>query len=148
MAKSNNWVAPISYFATVDKDGNGKFVRVPDMPELATVAEHHGAEAAGKLHDMIVRAYNSGYKEEGRDRISLFDKTFANHASVRKYIKDAAAAKGVTNPSEEAITSTILSPKYRETLMARFGEEVAAAGYIPTKRGSGGGSKELGDLEL
>ena len=38
MAKSENsvangaWVQPISYFATVDKDGAGKFVRVPDMP--------------------------------------------------------------------------------------------------------------------
>lgn len=149
MAKTNGaWVAPVSYFATVDKEGNGKFVRVPDLPELATVAEAHGPEAAAKLHDMIVRAYNSGYKEDGRDRISLFDKTFAAHKSVRDYVRDAAAAKGVKNPSDEAITNTILSEKYRNTLVAKFGDAVAAEGYTPTKRGSKSESGDLGDLVL
>lgn len=153
MAKTNEangaWVQPVSYFATVDKDGAGKFIRVPDMPELATVADVHGPEAAEKLHDMVVRAFNAGYKEAGRDRISLFDKTFASHASVRKYIKDAAAAKGVSNPSDEAITNTILSAKYRNVLMGRFGDEVAGAGYIPAKRGAKGEAvDELGDLDI
>jgi hypothetical protein len=151
MAKSENgsvaWVQPVAYFATVDKDGAGKFIRIPDMPELATVAEAHGPDAADKLHDMIVRAFNAGYKEAGRDRVSLFEKTFAAADSVRKYIRDAATAKGVTNPSEEAITNTILSDKYRNVLMVKFGDEVASAGYIPAKRGSGGGATaELGDL--
>lgn len=155
MAKSENstvngavWVQPISYFATVDKDGAGKFIRVPDMPELQTVAEVHGAAAAEKLHDMVVRAYNAGYKEAGRDRISLFDKTFATAPEVRKFIRDAATAKGVANPSEEAITNTILSPKYRNVLMAKFGDAIASAGYTPTKRGAGGRSDELGDLDI
>lgn len=148
MSRTNQtaWVQPVSYFATVDSDGNGKFIKVPDMPELATVAEVHGAEAADKLHDMIVRAFNAGYKEAGRDRISLFDKSFAKHPSVRKYIRDAATAKGVSNPSEDAITNTILSDKYRNVLMAKFGDQVAAEGYVPSKRGAGGSAKDLGDL--
>lgn len=150
MAKTTHtngaWVQPVEFFSTIDKNGNGKFVRVPVFPELATIAEMHSLAAASKFHDMIVRAYNSGYKETTRDRVSLFDKTFAAAPVVRQYVRDAAAAKGVAT-SDEAITNTILSDKYRNALVAKFGVEVAAEGYTPTKRGAKEASANL-DLDL
>lgn len=148
MAKSNGtWVQPVSYFATVDKEGNGKFVRIPDMPELVTVAEAHGPEAADRLVEMVNRAYNAGFKEAGNQRTNLFDKHFAAHPSVRQFMRDAAKAKGIDNPSDEALTNSILSKRYRNQLMAKFGDEVANLGYTPTKRGAKGEQiDDLGDL--
>jgi hypothetical protein len=147
MARTPNshWEQPTEYYAVV-KDGKGTFVRIPDLPELATVAENHGAESADKLFAMVVRAHSAGFSADGT-RATVFDRMLKANSEVRNWVKERLQAAG-KSVDDSNIDANIMAPANRRKLIAMFGDQVAALGYTPSKRGAGETTGESGIAEL
>ena len=78
-----------------------------------------------------------------------FAKAFRNHATVR-----SAAATALNNAKQNGNDNALVDlaiTKYWDVLVEKFGEQVAAEGYTPTKKGAGtgaGATQVIGDLAL
>lgn len=78
-----------------------------------------------------------------------FAKAFRNHASVRKAVANALN-NAKQNGSDNALIDQAVT-LYWDTLIEKFGDEVAAEGYTPTKKGVATGEKaaaKIGELNF
>lgn len=118
--------------------GSAKDVAKTREAEQAAIEKAFADFAAGTL---TMR----GDDLDDGESTGLFNKALRDHPPLVALLSEALTKAGHEVNSDNLDAAF---KQYYATLVERFGAEVAAAGYVPTKKGSRGASGETPKLEL